>query len=294
MMRKGLYKGAPAFPYIPGYDVAGVVDAVGEGCASSMVGTEVFALTRFGGYAEYVVTRMEGVAAVPKGISPAVATALATQYCTAMYAVNQCPNLRNGHKALVHAAAGGVGIALVQILTAMGVEVTGTAGSEHKLAIIKGNGAKEAINYRQNDYADLLLQRKEKFMAVFNPIGGKTYKKDRKLIMPGGQHVLFGGSDRTSGRWGILSSLAFVQRMGLLIPIALMMKSQGITGVNMLHIADHHPELLSECLKKVSDWAEKGVLKPQIHKIYSVNELSVAHNELENRSTTGKLVVSWN
>jgi NADPH2:quinone reductase len=233
------------------------------------------------------------VAAVPAGISPAVATALATQYCTAMYAVHQCPNLRSGHKALVHAAAGGVGIALTQILVSMGVEVTGTAGNNSKLELIQANGAVEGINYRTIDYAAVLSARKQKFMAVFNPVGGKSYKKDRQLIMPGGQHVLFGGSDRTSGKWGILSSLAFVQRMGLLIPIALMMKSQGITGVNMLHIADHHPELLSECLKKVSEMAEKGVLKPQIHKIYTVNEISVAHNELESRNTTGKLVVSW-
>jgi NADPH2:quinone reductase len=293
MMRKGLYRGAPPLPYVPGYDVAGTVDAVGAGVDASWIGKPVFALTRFGGYAEYAVTKAEGVAEIPASMDAATATALATQYCTALYAMRQCPNLRTGHAVLIHAAAGGVGTALVQLALHMGLEVFGTAGSDAKINRLRDMGVHHPINYRQQPYGAAVAATGKKLMAVFNPIGGKSFKHDRPLLAPGGQHILFGGADRAGGKAGIFSTLGFVQRMGLLIPIALMMKSQGITGVNMLHIGDHHPQLLAECLQEVRRLAGEGVLKPHVHAVYDTAQLHQAHLLLEQRDTMGKLVMRW-
>lgn len=295
MMRKGLYREAPPFPYVPGYDVAGEVVGVGAEVDALWIGKKVFALTRFGGYAEYVTTKAMGVAEIPAGISPEVATALATQYCTAMYAFSQCPNLTAGDSILVHAAAGGVGIALTQIAKANGLVVFGTVGNAEKAAFAKSAGVDYPILYRETGYVKAILEHTQgdKLMAVFNAVTGSTFKKDRKLLGVSGQHVLFGGAERTAGKLGIFSTLGFVQRMGLLIPIALMMKNQGITGVNMLKLADNRPELFSEVLQKVVELVAKQHLRPHVFKVYSPEELSQAHDALEHRGTIGKLVVKW-
>ena len=295
MMRKGLYQAAPPIPYVPGYDVVGEVVKTGAAVEKVWVGKQVFALTRFGGYAEYAVTKAAGIGAVPKGMDPAAATALATQFSTALFCYKQCPNLRKGDQVLVHAAAGGVGIGLCQLALHDGLTAFGTAGSEEKLEFLKELGVQHPINYRTSDYKEEVLKitGKPALSASFNSIGGRSYRKDRKLLTTGGQHILFGGADRSSMNLGPLSTLAFVQRMGLLIPIALMMKSQGITGVNMLHIGDHRPDLLAECMQEVGRLAGEGVLTPHVHGVYSLNELNAAHLDLEKRKTIGKLVVTW-
>ena len=114
MARKGLYKEAPPLPCILGYDVAGIIDAVGEGVLTLKIGDRVTAMTRFGGYAEYAVTNARAVAIIPDYLPLTTATALATQYCTAVYAAAELVNLYPGDKVLVQSGAGGVGSALIQ------------------------------------------------------------------------------------------------------------------------------------------------------------------------------------
>ena len=123
MARQGMYKEAPPIPAILGYDVAGTVEEVSDGVINVKPGDKVFAMTRFGGYAEYAVTNSSAVALIPNNISSAAATALATQYCTAYYAAAEMVNLHEGDKVLIHAGAGGVGIALIQYATYKGCEI---------------------------------------------------------------------------------------------------------------------------------------------------------------------------
>ena len=113
------------------------------------------------------------------------------------------------------------------------------------------------------------------------------------LLGSGGRMVLFGGAELASGKWGLFSKLNFVRRMGLVLPIGLMMRSKNILGVNMLKIADNKPQVLAHCLKSVVELYSEGKLTPQIGGIYKEGNVKDAHEALESGNTTGKLAVYW-
>ena len=153
MARNGLYREAPPLPSIIGYDVVGRVEAQGADVPDGLVGKRVTALSRFGGYAEFVATDYRGLAVIPEEMDAAEAVALATQYCTAYYAGYEMVNLHPGDHVLVHAAAGGVGTALTQLCKLKGCVVIGTSGSKDKFDYLKRNGVDHIINYREQDYS---------------------------------------------------------------------------------------------------------------------------------------------
>ena len=105
--------------------------------------------------------------------------------------------------------------------------------------------------------------------------------------------MLFGGSELSSGKWGIFSKLNFVRKMGLLLPIGLMMRSKNVLGVNMLKIADNRPKIMETCLQEVLKLYSEGKLKPQVGGVYSADQLAEAHAALEGGNTTGKLTINW-
>jgi NADPH2:quinone reductase len=113
------------------------------------------------------------------------------------------------------------------------------------------------------------------------------------LLGSGGRLLLFGGSELTSAKWGILSQLNFVRKMGIVLPIGLMMRSKNILGVNMLKLADNRPMVLSECLQAVVGLFRSGELIPQVGGKFPVTEIAAAHEALENGETTGKLTIFW-
>jgi len=291
MARNGLYREAPPIPFVPGYEVVGVVS---EG-PKEWIGKRVIAFTRFGGYAQRVVTPIAAAVVIPESLPIGEALALATQYVTAYHAAIEMVNLFPGDRVLIHAAAGGVGIALTQLAKWKQCEVYGTASQARKLEFLKQNGVDHPINYRSNDYKAAILEKLngERLDVAFNSIGGSTFKKDRELVGSAGRQVLYGGAERSGKRLGILSTLSFVQKMGLTLPIGLMMRSKGIIGVNMLKIADNKPHVLSRCMSNVVDLYQKGLLKPVVDQVYSVEDIAKAHSSLENRGTIGKVAVSW-
>ena len=105
--------------------------------------------------------------------------------------------------------------------------------------------------------------------------------------------VLFGGSELSRGKWGVFSKINFVRKMGLIVPVKLMVTSKSIIGVNMLKIADNNPKVLEKCLKEVVSLYEQGKIKPQIGGEYTIDELNEAHKALESGKSTGKLSVFW-
>ncbi len=296
MARKGLYREAPPMPSIIGYDVVGVVEQAGEEADQNLVGKRVTALTRFGGYAEYVATNARAVAEVPADMPAGTATALATQYTTAYHSACEKMNLFPGDHVLVHAAAGGVGTALVQLAKWRGCIVYGTASKPEKLEYLKSIGVDHAINYRTTDYeaeARKLLGEKGRFDAIFNAVGGKSFKKDMRLLGSGGSICCFGAAERSSGKWGIFSTLNLVFSMGFIHPIFMMMRSKTVVGINMLKVADYQPEAILRSMKEVVKLTEAGVLKPHVGGEFSVNEVGKAHAFLEGRDSIGKVVVKW-
>ena len=293
MARRGLYGDAPKMPCIMGYEVVGVVEKTDEK-NQHLLGKRVVAFTRFGGYAEYVKTLSDAVAVIDN-MDAGKAAALAVQYVTAYYMAVDSINLYAGDRVMIHAGAGGVGTALIQICKMKGCEVFANAGSEEKLEYMKQQGADHVINYRTQDYEQEInkMLKREKLQATFNPVSGSTYKKDMRLIGAGGKVILFGGSERSGKKWGMLSSLNFVRKMGLVLPIGFVMTSKSVMGVNMLRIADNRPNVLKRCLNNVAQLMKENKIDPQVGGRFSINELAEAHDLLEYRKSTGKIIVSW-
>lgn len=291
--RRGLYPDAPKNPAVLGYDVAGHISAVGSEVTEFSVGDRVAALTRFGGYAEYSKTMVEGVAILPDNIDMKTGTALATQACTAYYCAIQCLNLNEGDKVLVQAAAGGVGTILTQIAKHKGCEVFGTASSK-KQAYMRANGVDHPIDYTAQDFSKVIYDMLggNELDVVFDSIGGKAFKQGWKLLKPGGFMVNFGAAAQVSGS-NKLKSLGVVAGFGLFSPLQLLMSSKSMIAVNMLRIADHKPQLFQKVIGGVMKLTEKGIIKPSLSKTYKANDIATAHDFLESRASTGKIVIEW-
>ncbi len=294
MARRGLYREAPPFPCVIGYEVVGKISAIGENVSKDLLGKRVVAFCRFGGYAKKVLTN--DYAVVEIGETPAEeAMVLCTQAVTAYYMSMYLTPLHAGDKVLIHAAAGGVGTILIQLAKMKGAEVFAKIGSASKEELVRSLGADYVIDYSRSDYAAQIQQilGKDRIDISFNPVAGSTFKKDMALLGSGGRMVLFGGSELSGGKFGILSQLNFVFKMGLILPIGLMMRSKNILGVNMLKIADNKPYIMEVCLKEVMALYHAGKIRPQVGGTYTVTELAKAHAFLESGKSTGKLSVFW-
>lgn len=294
MARQGLYREAPAFPCIVGYEVVGKVVGCGNVADKHWLGKRVVAFTRFGAYAKHAITKNYAVVAIGD-LNAGKALALATQYVTAYYMVHRAANVHPGERVLIHAAAGGVGIALIQLLKLRGAEIYAKVSSDSKMNLVKSLGADFAVNYKKADYKEQIqdLLKSNRLDVSFNPVAGSTFKKDWHLLGTGGRLVLFGGSELSNGKWGLLSTLNFVRKMGVVIPIGLMMRSKTMIGVNMLKVADFKPQVLTQCLNEVVTMLAEGVIDPVVGGVYAHHELPKAHEALEQGNTTGKLIVTW-
>ena len=294
MARRGLYREAPPMPCVIGYELVGKVVEVGPSVDPELLGQRVVAFCRFGGYGKHVITW--DYAVVPIGDMKAEeAMVLCTQAVTAYYMAEYLTPVHAGEKVLIHAAAGGVGTVLIQLAKRKGAEVFAKIGDESKASLVRELGADHVINYRKSDYADQVsdLLKGDRLDISFNPVAGSTYKSDLKLLGSGGRLVLFGGSELGRAKWGIFSTLNFARKMGMLIPIGLMMRSKNILGVNMLKIADNRPMVLQKCLMDVIELYRQGVIKPQVGGVYAVEDIAKAHDAMESGRTTGKLTVKW-
>lgn len=294
MARRGLYREAPPFPCVVGYEAVGKVIQCGPGVDADLIGKRVIAFCRFGGYAKHIITQR--IAIVQVEDQPAEELlALCTQAVTAYYMASYLAPVHSIDTVLIHAAAGGVGTLLIQIAKMKGATVIAKVGRKEKEQVVKDLGADFVVNYNESDYAEQIdtLLNGDRIDISFNPVAGSTYKKDMALLGSGGRMVLFGGSELSNGKWGIFSKLNFVRKMGLVLPIGLMMRSKNILGVNMLKIADNRPLVLEHCLTESFRLYKEGKLIPQVGGSFSAEEFNLAHSSLESGKSTGKLSVKW-
>lgn len=294
MARLGLYKAAPPLPAILGYDVVGEIEAIGTNVNHVKLGDRVIALTKFGGYAEFALADKEVVYKIPNSFSAGVAVALATQYSTAYFLSHHMANLQENDIVLIHAAAGGVGTALVQMALHKKCIVFGTCGSDEKVAYLKKNGVQYPINYRKNDFEDVVRKIIEKkgLDAVFDPIGGKSVKKDFRLLGAGGRVFSFGVSSMNQTKT-IFGKLRVLWQFGFYHPLQFLSGSKGIVGINMLKVGEENPEKMAKVMQEVILLTEEGILTPHIGGEYQVEQLAEAHAFLESRKSMGKIVVKW-
>ncbi len=292
MARLGLYQDCPPLPCVLGYEAVGRVSAKGAETTGVEIGDRVTSFTRFGGYAEKVAATHLGVAKIEDDVSIGDGAALATQFCTAWYAAEECVRLHKGDKVLIHAAAGGVGTGLVQLCKRHACEIYGTAGSQEKLDFIAELGVDHPINYKKEDFYDYFKRQNIKLDVVFDSIGGDYVRKAWKLLDAGGRLVMFGAAQMSDAS-NIFKKIGVGLGFGIYHPAQLLMAGKSLIGVGMLPLADEKPLTLKRCLDGVVDLYQKGELKPVVGGIFKADQLAEAHNFLANRKSMGKVVVSW-
>ena len=293
MARKGLYKSAPPLPCVLGYEVIGEIVAVKNTKNQDWIGKRVLAMTRFGGYAEYAKTKIKGIIEIPKEISNGAALALATQYCTAYFALCHEIKLYPGETVLIHAASGGVGTALTQLAKWKGCKVIGLTRSPKKVDYLKRNGVDLAVVTTETDYKSEVDNHPEynKVSAAFNAVGGSTVKKDLSILDSNGKLVFYGISDRSKKRKGILYTLLQLFKIGKIHPVFLLMKSQGVIGLNLLSIADKKPEKLQYVLQELVELAKQKHITPVADFKFAWKDLPKAHDGFEKGKYTGKIYI---
>jgi len=290
--RRGLYPDAPKNPGVLGYDVSGTVESVGAEVTEFKAGDRVTALTRFGGYAEYVATMVEGVAKIPDNIEMGIATALATQACTAYFCGAHSVTMYPSDNVLIQAAAGGVGSILVQIAKHHGCTVFGTASSG-KQDYLKSIGVDYPIDYTRKDFQKEVHQQLDgnHLDFAFDSIGGKSFKKGYKLLKPGGTMVYYGAAAQIGSNK--LKAVGVLLGFGVFSPIQLLLSSKSLIAVNMLRIADHKASLFQKILEGVMNYASQGIIQPKLAATYPADKIAEAHEFLESRKSIGKVVMEW-
>jgi len=199
LARNGRYPGAPRLPFTPGYDIVGLIDALGDGVTDLSMGQQVAAiLPHFGGHAEYVCLPAKLGVPLPAGLDPSQAVSVILNYLTAHRILHINAQVKPGERVLVHSAAGGVGTALLQLGQIAGLEMIGTA-SGGKLDIVAATGA-APIDYRSEDFAARIRQiAPDGVDVVCDPIGGETMARSYALLRPGGRLINYGFFSAANG-----------------------------------------------------------------------------------------------
>ncbi len=300
MARLGMYQDAPPLPAVLGYDVVGKISAIGAKVSKFKLGDRVVALTRFGGYAEFAIAQEFACAKIEEQTSIAAACALATQFCTAQYMIEKKMRVMPGEKVLIHSGAGGVGSALIQLAKLKKAYVITTVGSESKAELAKKIGADEVINYHQNKFKKMieLKHGKKSMVAVFDAIGGKNFRDSLSLLSPAGTICAYGVSENTQSKAGFLiTGIKTLLGFGIISPPLMMMEGKSFNGVNMLKVADYQPLLFQEILSEIVALHQGGKISPLIDfkngGIFPISELAKAHEALENRSSVGKIAITF-
>lgn len=294
--RLGLYLDAPPAPFVPGYEVAGRVDALGPGVTAPAVGARVVALTRFGGYSSRVCIPAAQAVEVPDDLPGPQAAAIPVVYLTAWHSLVTLGNLRAGERVLIHAAAGGVGLAALQICKLRGAgRILGTA-SKGKHEQLRAMGLTDPIDYTSVDFEveARRLTDGAGVHIVLDAVGGKSFKKSYDLLTHGGRLICFGASSITGGgRRNYLKILSGLLGMPKFKPIDMMMSNRGVFGVNMLHMAEHAPELTAAQLKEIVEHVVAKRLQPTVDLVVPFDQAAKAHDRLEGRGNVGKVVLDF-
>ena len=287
LARVGLYPDAPKLPAVVGYEVAGTVEAVGDGVDPGRIGERVLAGTRFGGYAEIVNVAASDSVALPDALSFEQGAAVPVNYATAWAALHGYGSLRAGERVLVHAAAGGVGIAAIQFAKAAGAEVHGTAspGKHQKLVEL---GVDRAIDYRRDGWWNGL----EPYDMVLDALGGTSLRRSYALLRPGGRLVGYGVSamqqgEKRSLRRAAPQALSMLRGFSLL---AQLQDSKAVIGLNMLRLWDDRGTL-EPWISPLTAALRDGTVSPVVHAAVPFAEAPEAHRILAARENIGKVVL---
>jgi NADPH:quinone reductase-like Zn-dependent oxidoreductase len=291
MARVGVYSDAPKIPCVVGYEVAGTVDAVGAGVPASRIGEKVLALTPFGGYSDLLCVPAAQAMPFPGRLSFSEAASIPIVWLTAWHMLVSLGNLQKGQRVLVHAAAGGVGTAAIQIARRLGAVTIGTA-SPGKHGRLRELGLDHAIDYRSQDFeAEVRRITEGKGVHVaLDSVGGRSFRKSYRSLAPIGKLMMFGASSATRETRNLGAALGMVAGMPIFFPLAMMQANKAVFGVNMGHLWDH-VELLTGYLREILRGFEAGEFRTVLDVEVPFAEAPRAHRRLAARENFGKVVL---
>jgi len=275
---QGKYQFKPAMPFSPGSEVSGIVKEVGEGVDTVQVSDHVIAFTGWGGFAEEVVTEASKLITLPGDIDFVTAAAFTLVYGTAHHALKDRAQIKAGETLLVLGAAGGVGLASVELGKVMGARVIAAASSAEKLAVCKQHGADELINYTTEDLRERIkaLTGGNGVDVIIDPLGGAYSEPALRSIAWKGRFLVIGFAAGDIPR----------------IPLNLaLLKGCSIVGVFWGSFTEREPEHNQENLHELLSWLAQGKLKPHISATYPLEGAAQALNDVLNRKVKGKAVL---
>ncbi len=297
IVRMGLYASAKEYvgwPITPGFEVSGVVEAVGAGVADLAIGSEVFAITLFGGYASQVVVDRSKVFRRPARTSFEQAAALPAVYMTAWYALFELAHPRRGQRVLVHSAAGGVGSALVQMAKHVGCEVVGVVGATSKVATAQALGADHVIDKSKQDlWGEAERIAPKGYDVILDANGVSTLGASYKHLARAGKLVVYGFHSmmpRTGGRPNYAKLALDYVRTPRFNPLDMTNDSHSVLAFNLSYLFDRQ-DLLAEGMSQIIAWIDDGTLAPPKVTTYPLADVARAHADIESGLTVGKLVL---
>jgi NADPH2:quinone reductase len=275
--REGRYP-AP-LPFVDGQEAAGTVTEVGSDVTSVKVGDRVAYTGVIGAYAEFAAVPADRLVRVPDKVTDQQAAAAMLQGMTAHYLLNTTYPLKKGETALIHAAAGGVGLLLVQMAKNIGARVIATVGTEEKAKLAREAGADEVILYTQQDFEaeTKRLTENKGVHVVYDGVGKSTFEKGLNVLRPRGYMVLFGGA---SGAVAPFDPIALSQKGSLFL-----------TRPSLFHYIATRQEL-EQRSSDIFNLIIAGKLKLRVGHVYKLEEVQQAHRDLEGRKTTGKVLLA--
>lgn len=285
MIRKGKYpdvKDKP--PFSLGYDMVGVVDKVGKGVEDLRVGDRVADMTVIGAYSEYICLPAEKLTQLPEGVDESEAVTLILSYMTAYQMLHRIAKISKGQSILVHGAGGAVGVAMLQLGKQFNLKVFGTA-SKSKHDLVKKYGG-IPIDYRNEDFEKRIQEQTDGGVdAVFDPIGGKHFKKSFKSLKPGGKLVAFGFYNAVMGKGGNIP-LDFMRiLLWNILPNGRKASFYSIGGLRK-----KHPEWFKEDLQTLFKLLEKNNIKPEISSHFTLDKAKEVHEKIEKAEIKGKII----
>ena len=296
VVRMGLYKSAREFvgwPITPGFEFAGIVDAVGEGVSDLPVGSRVFGVTRFGGYASRIVAGRDWVAPIPAQLSFEQAGSFPVAFLTARYGLMELGAARAGSNVLIHSAAGGVGTALCQLARAAGVRCFAVVGSPHKLEHARAHGASEVVDKSRSDWRSAARAfAPNGFDVVLDANGADTLKHSYQLLAPMGRLIIYGF--HTMMAHGGLPNLPrlVVQylRTPRFDPLSMIDRNVGVFAFNLSYLFTQ-AHLYLDAMREFSAQLERGALTPLPVQTFPLADAAGAHRALQTGKILGKLAL---
>src|SRR5262249_53448023 len=277
----GKYQVKPALPFSPGLEVAGTVEELGAGVQGLRPGQRVMAQLNMGGFAEYAVAPLGAIRPLPSGMTYDEGAAFPLVYQTSYFGLAYRAALKPGESVLIHSAAGGVGLAALQIAKALGAgRIFATAGSDAKLELLKQQGADIALNYEKEDFVDVVKRETggRGVDVIYDPVGGEVGERSTKCIAFEGRLLLIGF---TSGKFS-----NFVSNH-------ILIKNYSVVGLHWGSYRQHNPARIEQAWKELFDLYEQGKLKPVIGGRFKMDDVAEAMEFLGSRQAVGKVVLHW-